>query len=314
MAQIPIVLVGLGLSLLLVSPAANSAELKVKEISSNSVLVDKDKGITYGPDNMLDEHSATMWVEGEGSAGLGSYISVKFDGTVNLAKIRIWAGCFLDEEFWGRHNRIKAVEIKFPDFTTSGRLELDDTMKAQWLVLPEVKNVSSLKIYLRDFYKGSTWNDTPITMIQFFDSKGPEGKVESLKASASSHYTDDYGAYDAGKAVDGWLDTYWIEGSGSGKGEYIDVELGSRRTLNRFGISVGNGETASYFKGANRAAAVTLRFSDGSTQRFKLDDQPELQVFEIAQVTTSSVRVTFDQIIQGSSHDDLYVGEVRFWD
>ena len=36
-----------------------------------------EKGITYGPENMLDEEASTMWVEGEGSAGLGKYLSFK---------------------------------------------------------------------------------------------------------------------------------------------------------------------------------------------------------------------------------------------
>jgi len=314
MTRVSTLLIALSWSLLLLPPPASSAELQVKEISASSVLRDKEKGITYGAEHMLDQHSSTMWVEGEGSAGLGTYLSVKFDGEVELKKIRIWGGCFLDEEFWGRHNRVKAVEVKFPDFTNSGRLELKDKMEAQWLVLPEVKRVSSLKIYLRDFYKGSTWNDTPITGIQFFDSKGPEGQVESLSASASSVYTDDYGSYDAQKAVDGWLDTYWIEGAGSGVGEYLDLKLNNRRTLQRFGISVGNGETDSFFKGANRPSSVTLRFSDGSTQSFKLSDKPDLQVFEMASVTTSTVRLTIDKVVKGVSNDDLYVGEVRFWD
>ncbi|HCP45574.1 MAG TPA: hypothetical protein DIU15_06010 [Deltaproteobacteria bacterium] len=313
MTRISIVLITLALNLVLVPAPTWAGELQVKEITASSVLRDKEKGITYGPEQMLDQHSSTMWVEGEGSAGLGTYLSVKFDGEVELKKIRIWAGCFLDKEFWGRHNRIKAVEIKFPDFTNSGRLELEDKMEPQWLVLPEVKRVSSLKIYIRDFYKGSTWNDTPITAIQFFDSKGQEGPVEGLSASASSVYTDDYGSYDAQKAVDGWLDTYWIEGGASGVGEFLDLKLKSQQTLKRFGISVGNGETESFFRGANRASSVTLRFSDGSTQSFKLSDKPELQVFEMAQVTTSTIRLTIDKVIQGSSNNDLYVGEVRFW-
>ena len=306
------IIIAISLSLLSLS-AAQAAQLPIAEISSNSVLKDKDKGIVYGPSNMLDQQSATMWVEGDGNAGLGKYISVKFGSEVSLSQFRIWAGCFLDADFWKRHNRVKALELKFPDFT-SERVELKDVMEPQLITLKETKQVSSVKIYLRDFYKGSTWNDTAITALEFFDAKGPESYIEGTDASASSHYPDEDNLYVASKAVDGWLDTHWVNGPGSGADDHIEVELGSPRSLSAFGISMGNGATESFFKGSNRASGIELRFSDGSTQSFKLVDKPEMQRFELKPVRSSSVRVSFSGIIKGASNDDLYVGELRFWE
>jgi len=290
-----------------------AAQLPISEISSNSVLKDKEKGIVYEASNMLDEQSATMWVEGEGSAGLGKYINVKFPTEVDLSKFRIWAGCFLDKDFWKRHNRVKALELKFPDFT-SERVELKDVMEPQLVSLKESKRVSSVKIYLRDFYKGSTWNDTAITALEFFDKNGPEGHLEGLVATASSHYPDEEGTYTADKLVDGWFDTYWVNGPGSGADDYIDIELGGSKSLNRFAITVGNDATESFFKGSNRARKVNLRFSDGSTQSFPLADKAGVQEFKLSSVRASSVRITFAGIIKGASNSDFYVGEVRFWE
>jgi len=302
------------LILLFLCPApAFAAKLAISEITANSVLRDTEKGIIYGPENMLDEHSATMWVEGEGSAGLGKYISVKFPQEVNVSQFRIWAGCFLDAEFWKRHNRVKALEFKFPDFT-SERVELKDVMEAQLVSLNEAKKVSSMKIYLRDFYKGNTWNDTAITALEFFDAQGPEGHIEGTKVTASSHYKDKAGTYTADKAVDGWLDTYWVNGPGSGESDHLDFDLGGTKSLTRWAISLGNGQTASFFKGSNRAGTVKLQFSDGSSRSFSLADKPNMQQFDLDGIRTSSVRVTFSDITKGLSNDDLYVGEVRFWD
>jgi hypothetical protein len=302
------------LALFLLSPAtALAAQLPIAKIEANSVLKDSEKGIVYGPENMLDEQSATMWVEGEGSAGLGKYISVKFRQEVDLSQFRIWGGCFLDADFWKRHNRVKALEFKFPDFT-SERVELQDVMKPQLIALKKAKKVSSVKIYLRDFYKGSTWNDTAITALEFFDKRGPEGHLEGLAVTASSHYQDEDGTYTADKAVDGWLDTHWVNGPGNGSSDYLDIDLGGSKRLERWGITMGNGGTESFFRGSNRAGRVTLRFSDGSSRSFSLEDNPKMQRFELSGVRTSSVRVSFSNIIQGASNDDLYVGEVRFWD
>ncbi len=298
---------------LLVPAAASAKRLPVKEITSNSVLTDAEKGVVYKAENMLDEQVSTMWVEGEGSAGLGKYIEVKFDGEVELAKVRIWGGCFIDQEFFERHNRLAQVEFKFTDFT-SQKFEIKDEMAAQWLELEEPKSVDKVKIYLRRVHEGNTWNDTAISQIQFFDKAGPQEWVEGTSATASSEYPDENNAYGAHLAVDGWLDTHWVEGGGSGDGEWIDVDLGGRKALARFGISTGFDATDGLFQGNNRAGKVTLTFSDGSTQKFDLADERGLQTFDLKPVTASSVKVSFSGIRKGKTTDDLYIGEVRFWE
>ncbi len=302
----------LALAVLLVPSLASGARLAIKDVSSNSILVDKERGITYGPENMTDEKRATMWVEGEGSAGLGKYIGVKFDSDVEVKKVRIWAGCFVDADFWKRHNRLKEVEFKFPDFT-SEKVELKDTMESQWIEFKEARSVNGFKMYLRSVYEGTTWNDTAITAIEVYDSKGQERAVEPLKATASSEYADEDNAYSASMAADGWLDTYWVDGGASGDGEYIDIELGGRKTLNEWGIAVGWADTESFFKGSNRPGKVTLAFDSGQSRSFDLKDVPDLQTFKLEGIAASQVRLTFSKIIKGTSHDDLYVGEVRFW-
>ena len=298
--------------LMLVPAAAQAKRLEVSSIKSNSVLTDTEKGMVYGPELMLEDKVGTMWVEGEGNAGLGKYIEASFDAEVELAKIRIWAGCFVDKDFWERHNRVRILELKYPDFT-SEKVELKDTMEPQWIELAEPKNLSKVKIYLRAVYEGNTWNDTPITKMQFFDAGGPAEEVEGMVATASSTYADEDNAFAASNAVDGWLDTYWVEGADTGEGEFLDIKLPTAQELKRFGISVGYDATESFFKSHNRAGKVVLNFSDGSSQSFDLAEKRGLQTFDLKPVKASSVKVTFKKVTKGKSANDLYVADVRFW-
>lgn len=297
------------ITLALASTAA-AAEIQVKEVTSNSVLVDREKGITYAAGNMLTTKAGEMWVEAEASSGLGKYVRVEFDGDQEVHSFRIFAGCFVDLDFWQRHNRIAMVELKYPDFT-SEKIELDDKMEGLLVKLAEPKTVSWIKIYLRQVHNGSTWNDTPITRLQFFDKDGPT-ELAAIGATATSEYEDEEHTYAVSKAIDGWDDTYWVNGDGDGKGESITVDLGGSKKMSRFGIAMGFGDTESFFKGSNRVSEVQLTFSDGSSRTITLKDTADLQVFDV-DATTSTVKVTFTKVIKGGAHDDLYVGELRFW-
>ena len=296
---------------LLVPGLAFAKQLPVQELTANSTLTHKETGVVYEASKALNDNVADMWIEGEGSAGLGKYIEANFGGEVEVASFRIWPGCFIDAEFWGRHNRIKSIELKYPDFT-SERIDLEDKMEAQVIKLKEPKTLSKVKIYLRATYAGNTWNDTPITKIEFFDRGGIESPIEGFKLTASSEYPDEDNLYAAALAGDGWLDSHWVEGGDTGEGEWLMADFGGSKTVARFGISVGFDTTDSFFAGANRAGRVTLTFSDGSTRDLKLEDKKGLQTFDLG-VTTSSVKVTFHDIIKGKTNNDLYVGELRFW-
>lgn len=297
------------LASLLIAGSAAAAEIPVKEVSSNSTLVDRDKGITYGPENMLDT-KVSMWVEGESSSGLGKYVEFKFEGEPEIHSFKIWAGCFVDTDFWKRHNRIETIELKYPDFT-SEKITLKDVQEGQLVKLAEPKKVSKIKMYLRSVYDGSTWTDTPIARIQFFDAGGPT-EITPKSATATSEYADDDHAYAPSKVIDGWDDTYWVNGEGSGDGETLTVDLGGSKKLTRFGISTGFGDTESFFAGSNRASKIEVDFG-GTKKVFDLKDSAELQTFDLDGVSASTVTVKVLDVVKGDAHDDLYVGELRFW-
>jgi len=291
--------------------SALAAEIPVSAVSSNSVLVDREKGITYAAENMLNSKGGSMWVEGEDSSGLGKYVKFEFEGEPEIHSFKIWAGCFVDSDFWKRHNRIANIELKYPDFS-SEKIELKDVEDGQIIKLAEAKKVSSIKMYLRSVHTGSTWNDTPITRIQFFDKDGGT-EITPKGATATSEYDDKDHTYAPKKLVDGWDDSYWVNGDGSGEGDSVTVDLGGSKTLSKFGIVTGWGDTDSFFKGSNRAAEIEVDFG-GTKKTFKLEDVATLQSFDLDGVTASKVTVTFTKVTKGDAHDDLYVGELRFWE
>lgn len=296
----------------LVPALAAGKELIPSSVTSNSVLKEPDKGLVYAPEYMLNDKSAESWIEGEGNAGLDKYIEFTFPEEVEVARIRIWPGVFVDADFWKRHNRVKTLEAKYPDFS-SEKFELKDEMAAQWLELKAPKKLSKFKLYLRGVYDGSTWNATPITRIQFFDAAGPDDQpLVPTRVTASSAYGKD-DTYAAGKAADGWIDTWWVEGGDTGDGEWLQLDFGASKPLKQLALSVGCDMTASRFQGSNRATKATLTFSDGSTQQITLKDEAGLQTFDLGGKESSSLKVTFSGIVRGASDNDLYVGEVRVW-
>lgn len=301
------------LTALLLPLSASAAELTITEVSANSTDKDAEKGIVYEASNMLNDNSAEAWIEGEGSAGLGKYFELKFAEEVELAHLKIWAGVFIDKEFWERHNRIKEIELKYPDFS-SERITLEDKMEPQLLTLKEPKKLSKVKIYLRGVYDGNTWNATAVTKIQAFDTGGVTGQPVAVKSvKASSTYGDD-ADYAAGMATDGWLDTWWVEGGDTGDGESLTIEFDGTKTLKKVQLAVGFDATESFFQGSNRAKKATLKFSDGSTKDLTLEDKMGPQTFDLGGVSASSVTVTFGDIVKGKTANDLYVGDVRFWE
>ena len=292
------------------APLAHSAELPLASVTANSVLVDRSKGITYGAENMMKARSGAMWVEGESSSGLGKYVEFVFAGPVEVHSLRIFGGCFVDADFWKRHNRVQTLEFMYADFT-SEKIELKDVMQGQFIKLAAPKKVSKIKAYLRAVYEGSTWHDTPITRVQFFDAGGPD-EIQPKSATASSEFEDKDHLYAPSKLIDGWDDTYWVNGPGSGEGETMTVDLGGSQTIRKFGITTGFAETEGFFKGSNRAARVTADLG-GTRKTFELDDVGTMQVFDLGAITASTVTVTVESVRKGDAHDDLYVGELRFW-
>lgn len=95
--------------LLLTALPAHALEVEVK-VSSFKF----DIGLPYAPENLLDGDTATAWVGGGVSTGVGQWIELQFDLPTRVEKLGIFNGHQGEGEY-EKHRRIREGRIVYPD-------------------------------------------------------------------------------------------------------------------------------------------------------------------------------------------------------
>ena len=141
------------------------------KITSSSFLGsdDKENPYLYCPDNVMDGDSITAWVEGVEGEGVNEWIRFEFDSTMTISHIDILAGYFKSRRLFSENNRIAKIEMIFSD-STGMEFLLEDKMG--WQTYELNKETDSIKIIIKDVYRGSKYNDTCISEIKIW--KGME--------------------------------------------------------------------------------------------------------------------------------------------
>jgi len=303
--------IGLLLGLLATGPA-EAATVKVASITASGTKANDDTG-KYDPNFVTDGKQQSYWVEGGEGSGLGSWVQLNFAGPTNVTAIQLWNGSWYSFDFWQRHSRIKEVELEFSDGTKQKhdladnklmeRIDLGATVKAEWV-----------KVKIKSVYSGNTFNDTALSEIQVIDDQ-PESHVQVSEWRSSSEYPEDAdGNYKAVNVQDGLADSVWCEGDGGdGVGQWIEADFGASQKVSKLTWINGNAASFPLFMKGNRAADVTLTFSDGSTEKLSAV-KSSIRATEVSfpAHTTSSVRITFDAIAKGKEFNDLCVSEAYF--
>jgi hypothetical protein len=125
-----------------------------------------ESGVSYQPDNVLDQSIATAWIEGVSGAGVGEWIRCDFTREVKLNRIIITPGYFKTPELWEQNNRLAAVTFYFSD-GTSRHFTFPDRMVEQRLEVGGVRTNWVLMV-LDGYYPGSVdVEDTPISSLAF---------------------------------------------------------------------------------------------------------------------------------------------------
>ncbi|HJN72329.1 MAG TPA: discoidin domain-containing protein [Myxococcota bacterium] len=292
---------------------AQAGVVDVSSVTASRTLPD-DEGVSYAEQNTQDHKQSTVWVEGDTSgSGLGDWIQFDFDGEVTLTSFRVWNGNFYSYDFWNRHNRIKELELEFSDGTKQV-ITLTDEMAPELVTLEKPVKTSSVKMKIKGIYRGSTFNDTVISEVIFFDQRS-DGRVPVKAYQASTVYPADAdGSYDPKNLGDGAVDSLWCEGveDGDGTGEWVQLDFGRSHTISKLELVNGNAYNIMYFMKGNRATEMTLSFSDGSTQTVAVKGSPSLQTIAISPVSTSAVRMTFTAVQTGKEFNDLCIAEAVF--
>lgn len=293
----------------LVPAVALAGEVGVKEITATSVQKPEVGGVNYEPENMTKATGFSYWAEGDGSAGLGTRIDVKFSGTSELTGFALWNGSQSDRPTWQNSNRIKTLEFEFKAGTFGDAVretvELKDEKMRTVYTFKEPRKADQLKMYVRAVYEGAAYNETAVSFIQFL-TPGGDGRVYALGATTDSAAD----GYPAEAAVDGLIDTPWCVQEGKGKGVALEIKLpaGSKLTAIEgfFGINI-DGE---WEKNA-RPKSVKVEWG-GKSFDWALEDTQAAQKLELGALEGETLRVELGTIKDGRIYKDACISELRF--
>lgn len=150
-----------------VIPVKQLADIQF-EVDVSSIYRETYDGKTtiYTPEFLVDKDVNTAWVEGSDGDGKGEWLYFSSEEPFNLYDISLINGYAKSERLYYRNNRVKEIEI----IDSSGKSEYlhleDNNMNLQRLVV-NFEGVTSLKIVVRDIYKGSHYNDLCISELRF---------------------------------------------------------------------------------------------------------------------------------------------------
>ena len=292
--------------------AALAGTLKPSGVESSSYLV-SDKGEAYEAKRLSDGKLDSVWLEGDDSSGLGSWVKFDLGGPTNVTGMKLWNGYWISQDFWTRHNRAKEIEVEFSDGTKE-TFTLTDAMSAEQVRFKTPKSTDSIKIKLKSVFRGSTFNDTGFSEIQILDQSPSPFVVPSTYTASSTLASDGDGNYEPANLHDGIVDSMWCEGNaeGDGNGESITFDFGGSTAVSKVQIRNGSAGSFSSFMAANRAKAAKLTFSDGSSTDIAIKTSLMPQTIPFPAKNTSSVVMTFTDVVKGSQYNDLCISEATF--
>jgi hypothetical protein len=149
--------------------------------SGASSELTSDGKYTYSVKNLTDNDPHTAWAEGK-EGGTGDTIQIHFSphirwatGSYLVNKIGIINGLAYDSNYFYSNNRVKKIKLIYTEDKpqserTSSQKEyiLEDKMEMQYIEFPPSTFMSQVQIIIEEVYKGSKYDDTCISEIQFF--------------------------------------------------------------------------------------------------------------------------------------------------
>ena len=153
---------------------------------------------------------------------------------------------------------------------------------------------------------------------------GPAAEARNLTlfatSSSSSHLPTDHGGqYQSWMAMDGALETSWVEAvAGPGVGEWIQLSFPGAVEIYYINLDVGYDRDADIFYANNRIKRATFVFSNGEQIEVTLSDTRGMQMIALARapgpnIETTFVKVVIEEVYPGSRHDDTCLAEIEVW-
>jgi hypothetical protein len=292
--------------------AAQAARLDIANVSASSTYP-AEKGVVYDAKQAKDGKVGSSWVEGDKGSGLGSWIEVDLGTSQDVKMIRLWGGLWYSYDLWTRANRPKSVELTFSDGSTELH-ELTDEMVAQTLTLKKPRKTKTVRVKVKEVYKGTTWFDTAISEIQVFDGQKDSYAAVGSYGVSSVLPEDADGNYKPENMNDGIGDSMWCEGNseGDGVGEWIEFNFPGPQKVGKLTLVNGIGSSLGGWMKGNRASQARLNFSDGSSEVVEIKNSFRPQVISFSPRTATGVKLTFTKIMKGKEYNDLCLSEAVF--
>jgi hypothetical protein len=150
--------------------ASEKAKMRYKSasnISVSSMLVEKSRPAdAYAADKMIDGKKETAWNEGAIGSGIGEWVRFGFDKPKRIKAIKIIGGYAKTAKIYNANNRVKTLKLHFSDGKTQ-TVALEDKMDYQTVAVDRDTPTDYIKLEIRDVYKGSRYDDTAISELEF---------------------------------------------------------------------------------------------------------------------------------------------------
>lgn len=219
---------------------------------------------------------------------------------------------------------VLAIILFMPKNKTSTTLPVNNTPQTPQVSVQEEKPKATNPPVTQHVHswKEATYND-PKTCTTCGATEGNKKSPSSSlglrdivsSAKASSVYSgDNLGKHGPEKMYDGKLDTNWTENdSGNGIGEYVTFYFDDTYAVKKLRIYIGSHFNEGVYKQNCRPKAITLTFSDGSTECISLSDSYDEQIITFDQYHyTDYVKLTIDDVYTGTKYLDTVIAELDF--
>jgi hypothetical protein len=122
----------------------------------------------YPAENMFDKLPETGWVEGKDGQGINENIEFMSAEPLTFSKIFIQNGYHKSEALYYKNSRVKELVVSSITGETY-TFTLEDVMQTQLLELPDPITSKDVVLRIESVYPGSTYSDTVISTIKFFE-------------------------------------------------------------------------------------------------------------------------------------------------
>jgi VWFA-related protein len=136
-------------------------------ITVSSQLIENNRpSDAYQAKHLADGKDSTCWAEGADGPGVGEWVQFGFDAPKTLKAMKIIAGYSKTPAVYQANNRVKKLMLVFSD-GISQTVNLADQYGFQRILIDRDKPSRFVKLVIMEVYKGSRYNDTCISEIEF---------------------------------------------------------------------------------------------------------------------------------------------------